>query len=175
MAPNVTPRAAITTAVPFGGLLRAIDSYSGRIETRIALQLIPLTFVRPGEMRQAQWAHFDLEAAQWSIPAEIMKMRRPHMVPLAPQAVALLRELHVLTGSGKFLFPSVRTTLRCMSENTINGALRRMDYSKDEMCGHGFRASASTPLNESGLWNADAIEIQLAHKDSNTVRRAYVR
>ena len=126
-------------------------------------------------MRKAQWAHFDLEAGRWSIPAEIMKMRRPHVVPLAAQAVAILRQLQELTGKGKYLFPSARTPSRCMSENTINAALRRMDFSKDEMTAHGFRASASTPLNELGLWSADAIEIQLAHKDNNAVRRAYAR
>jgi integrase len=104
-----------------------------------------------------------------------MKMKRPHRVPLAPRAVIILRELQTITGSGKFLFPSVRSAARCMSENTINAALRRMGFTKDEMTGHGFRAGASTLLNESGKWNADAIEAQLAHVENDAVRRAYHR
>jgi integrase len=102
-----------------------------------------------------------------------MKMKRPHRVPLAPQAIAILHELGSITGHGKFLFPSVRTPSRCMSENTINAALRRLGFRKDEMTGHGFRSAASSMLNESGLWNADAIERQLAHVDNDSVRRAY--
>jgi integrase len=104
-----------------------------------------------------------------------MKMRRQHRVPLAPQAIAVLKELYVITGQGKLLFPSVRSSARCISENTINAALRRMGFTKDEMTGHGFRAVASTILNESGKWNADAIEAQLAHVEANAVRKAYAR
>ncbi len=174
-APITKPRAAIVQPVPFGGLLRAVESYDGSPEVVAALQLLALTFVRPGELRNAEWAEFDLDAAVWTIPAGRMKMRRPHRVPLAPQALDVLKGLHALTGKGKLLFPSVRSLHRCMSENTINAALRRMGYGKDEMTGHGFRSAASSMLNESGLWNPDAIERQLAHVDNDSVRRAYAR
>lgn len=156
-------------------MLRAIESYEGGPETRAALELLALTFVRPGELRAAEWTEFDLEAAIWSIPPEKMKMKRPHRVPLAPQGLVILRELQMITGHGKFLFPSIRSPARCMSENTINAALRRLGFGKDEMTGHGFRSAASSMLNESGLWNADAIERQLAHVDNDSVRRAYAR
>ena len=174
-APVVTPRAAITKPKPFGGLLRAIETYDGAPEMRAALDLLALTFVRPGELRAAEWAEFDLDASVWLIPPERMKMKRPHCVPLAPQAMAILRDLQTITGHGKFLFPSVRSAARCMSENTLNAALRRMGFTKDEMCSHGFRSAASSMLNESGKWNADAIERQLAHADHDRVRRAYAR
>jgi integrase len=131
--------------------------------------------VRPGELLAAEWAEFDLDAAVWSIPAEKMKMKRPHRVPLSPRAIAILRTLQAITGQGKFLLPSVRSPMRCLSENTINAALRRMGFTKDEMTGHGFRSSASSMLNESGIWNPDAIERQLAHVDNDSVRRAYAR
>jgi integrase len=137
--------------------------------------LLALTFVRPGELRAAEWADFDLDAGIWSIPAQKMKMRRAHRVPLAPKAVAILRDLKGITGGGKFLFPSVRSADRCMSENTINAALRRLGFKKDDITAHGFRSAASSMLNESGLWNADAIERQLAHVDNDSVRRAYAR
>ncbi|MCI4684766.1 site-specific integrase [Rhodoblastus acidophilus] len=155
--------------------MRAIATYEGAPETKAALGLLPLTFVRPGELRAAEWAEFDLDAAVWAIPAEKMKMKRPHRVPLAPQAVVILRDLQKLTGAGKLLFPSIRSATRCMSENTINAALRRLGFSKDEMTGHGFRSAASSILNESGLWNSDAIERQLAHVDNDSIRRAYAR
>jgi integrase len=174
-APIVQNRAAIIDPKAFGGLLRATAGYQGAPETRLALELLALTFVRPGELRAAEWAEFDLEAGVWAIPAEKMKMKRPHRVPLAPQAITILRELQELAGQGKFLFPSVRSVARCMSENTINAALRRLGFAKDEMTGHGFRSAASSILNESGKWNADAIERQLAHVDSDSVRRAYAR
>jgi integrase len=174
-APITKPRAAIVQPVPFGGLLRSIESYDGSPEVVAALQLLAMTFVRPGELRNAEWSEFDLDAAVWTIPAGRMKMRRPHRVPLAPQALDVLKRLHALTGKGKLLFPSVRSLHRCMSENTINAALRRMGYGKDEMTGHGFRSAASSMLNESGLWNPDAIEAQLAHVENNAVRRAYAR
>ena len=174
-APQVRHRAALTEPRAFGGLLRAIDAYEGSPEVRAALQLLPLTFVRPGELRFADWSEFNLDKAEWAIPAARMKMRRPHRVPLAPQAITILRELCAVTGQGKLLFPSVRSASRCISENTINAALRRMGFTKDEMCGHGFRAVASTILNESGKWNADAIEVQLAHVENDAVRRAYHR
>lgn len=174
-APIVNHRAAIIEPKAFGGLLRAIDGYDGAPETRAALQLLLLTLVRPGELRAAEWKEFDLDAALWEIPAEKMKMRRPHRVPLAAQAVAIVRELHEITGGGRYLFPSVRSADRCMSENTINAALRRLGFEKDEMTGHGFRSAASSMLNESGLWHSDAIERQLAHVDNDSVRRAYAR
>jgi integrase len=156
-------------------LLRAIEDYQGAPETRFALELLALTFVRPGELRAAEWAEFDLDNAVWEIPAGRMKMRRPHRVPLAPRAVAVLHGLWKLTGHDRLLFPSVRSSARCMSENTLNAGLRRMGFRNEDMTSHGFRASASSILNESGLWHADAIERQLAHVDSDSVRRAYAR
>jgi integrase len=174
-APQVRHRAALTEPKAFGGLLRAMVVYEGSPEVRAALQLLALTFVRPGELRFADWSEFDLEKAEWTIPPARMKMRRPHRVPLAPQAIAILRGLYAVTGRGKLVFPSVRSRSRCISENTINAALRRMGFTKDEMRGHGFRAVASTILNGSGKWNADAIEAQLAHVENDAVRRAYHR
>ena len=174
-SPTVQHRAAIIEPKAFGGLLRAVVGYEGGPETRAALELLALTFVRPGELRAAEWAEFDLDAGVWAIPGEKMKMKRPHRVPLAPRAVAILRELQGITGAGKFLFPSIRSAARCMSENTINAALRRLGFAQDEMTGHGFRSAACSMLNESGLWNADAIERQLAHVDNDSVRRAYAR
>jgi integrase len=173
--PPTKHRAAIVEPVPLGALLRAIDSYDGTPEVIAALQLLALTFVRPGELRNARWAEFDLEAAIWTIPPERMKMKRAHRVPLAPQGIAILRRLHGITCRGELLFPSVRSSKRCMSENTVNAALRRLGYTKDDMTGHGFRAAASSLLNECGKWNPDAIEAQLAHVENNSVRRAYAR
>jgi integrase len=173
--PVVKHRAAIVEPVPFGALLRSIDGYSGDPTTRTGLQLLALTFVRPGELRNAEWSEFDLEAAVWSIPAGRMKMRRPHLVPLAAQAVVLLRDLHVISGHRRLLFPGLRSVERPMSENTLNGALRRLGYSQDQMTAHGFRAAASSMLNESRKWSGDAIERQLAHADPDEVRRAYAR
>ncbi len=174
-SPTVNHRAAIIEPKAFGGLLRAVGGYDGAPETLAALELLALTFVRPGELRAAEWAEFDLDAAVWAIPAGKMKMKRPHRVPLAPRAVTILRELHKITGQGKYLFPSARSAARCMSENTVNAALRRLGFEKHEMTGHGFRSAASSMLNECGLWNADAIERQLAHVDNDSVRRAYAR
>lgn len=171
-APVVKHRSSIIEPKAFGGLLRAIASYDGAPETRLALELLSLTFVRPGELHAAEWVEFDLDAAVWAIPAGKMKMKRPHRVPLAPAALALLLELHAITGDRRYLFPSVRSADRYMSENTINAALRRLGFAQDEMTGHGFRSAASSMLNESGLWNADAIERQLAHVDNDSVRRA---
>jgi integrase len=174
-SPVTKNRSAVVEPRAFGALLRAIAAYQGAPETVAALELLALTFVRPGELRSAEWSEFDLDGAHWSIPGEKMKMRRPHRVPLSPRAVAILRELHSITGKGRFLFPSVRTPKRCMSENTINAALRRLGFKQDEMTAHGFRSAASSLLNESGLWNPDAIERQLAHVDADSVRRAYAR
>jgi integrase len=150
----------------------AIEGYDGAFITKCALLLAPLVFVRPGELRTAEWSEVDLDAAEWRIPASKMKMRTPHIVPLAPQAVAVLRKLHPLTGSGRYVFPGVRGRDRPMSENTINAALRRLGYAADEMSGHGFRSMASTLLNEQG-YNRDWIERQLAHAERDSVRAAY--
>lgn len=175
IAPTVRHRAAIIEPKAFGGLLRAMLDYQGAPETRAALELLALTLVRPGELRAAEWAEIDFDVAVWSIPGEKMKMGRPHRIPLAPRALTILRELQAVTGRGRFVFPSIRSPARCMSENTINAALRRMGFTKDEMTGHGFRSSASSMLNETGRWNPDAIEAQLAHVENNAVRRAYHR
>lgn len=174
-APVVKNRPATVEPKAFGALLRAMSGYEGMPETQAALALIPLTFARPGELRSAEWSEIDFDAAVWTIPAAKMKMGRMHRIPLAAQSLAILRRLHAMSGDGRFLFPGVRTPTRCMSENTINAALRRMGIPKDEMCGHGFRSSASSILNESGLWNSDAIEAQLSHVENNAVRRAYQR
>ena len=175
VTPTVTPRAAITDSRALGGLLRAIDAFHGQTTTRIALQLLALLSQRPGELRHATWEEFDTPGSVWSIPADRMKMRRPHRIPLPRQALSLLEELRPLTGNGRYLFPSLRSVRRPMSENTLNAALRRMGYMGDEMTSHGFRATFSTLANESGLWNPDAIERQLAHVEANAVRRAYAR
>jgi integrase len=174
-SPAVQHRAAIVEPKAFGGLLRAIASYEGSPETRAALEVLALTFARPGEIRAAEWSEFDFEGAIWSIPAHKMKMRRPHRIPLAPRSLQVLCDLREITGNGRFVFPSNRSRERCMSENTINAALRRLGFTKEEMTAHGFRSAASSILNESGLWNADAIERQLAHVDNDSVRRAYAR
>ena len=162
----------ITNPEKISELLRAIDGYTGHVITRCALRLAPLIFVRPGELRHAEWSEIDLERAEWKIPAEKMKMRITHIVPLATQAVDILREIEPLTGRGRYVFPSLRTTQRPMSNNTVLAALRRMGYDKAEMSGHGFRAMASTLLHEQG-WPSDAIERQLAHAERNSVRAAY--
>lgn len=172
--PKVTHRAAIVDPAGIGALLRAIDGYDGLLLTTHALRLAPLVFVRPGELRQAEWAELDLEESEWRLSASKMKMRRPHRVPLSRQAVAIIRDLQAITGGGRWLFPSVRTTARPMSENTLNAALRRLGYSSDQMTAHGFRAMASTRLNEMGRWNPDAIERQLGHQEADDVRRAYM-
>lgn len=175
-APRVKHHAAILEPVRLGALLRSIDGYEGDAMTRLALQLAPHVFVRPGELRQARWDEFDLEEAIWIIPAEKTKMRRPHALPLSRQALAILAVLHGITGAdGGFLFPSLRSRARPMSDNTLNAALRRLGYSGEEMTAHGFRATASTLLNESGKWHPDAIERALAHGHSDAVRGAYAR
>jgi integrase len=164
--------ASITDTRAIGALLRAIDGYQGHFVTRCALQLAPLVFVRPGELRAAEWSEVNLDSAEWRIPAARMKMRTTHIVPLSHQAVAILRELYPLTGRGKYVFPSLRTGERPMSENTVNAALRCLGYDNSEMTGHGFRSMASTLLNEQG-WHHDAIERQLAHAERDAVRAAY--
>ena len=175
LPPAVTQHhAAITEPRQVGGLLRAIEGYEGSFVVRCALRLAPLLFVRPGELRQAEWSEFDLAAAEWRIPATKMKQRDPHLVPLARQAVAILRELEPLTGRGRYVFPCVRTPKRGLSENSLNGALRRLGYTKAEMTAHGFRALACSILNEQG-WLRDVIERQLAHAERSKVRAAYHR
>jgi len=164
--------APLTEPKEIAGLLRSIDDYIGSIVTRCALQLAPLVFVRPGELRQAEWSEINFDEAEWRIPAGKMKGGLQHIVPLSRQAVAVLREIHPLTGHGRYVFPSPRTNSRPMSSNAVLSALRRMGYAKDEMSGHGFRSMASTLLNEQG-WNRDAIERQLAHVERNSVRAAY--
>jgi len=167
--------AAITDPTTFGALLRAIDGYSGDTVTRAALKLSALLFVRPGELRHAEWAEIDLEAAEWNIPAGKMKMRLPHLVPLPEQAVSILRELHPLTGRGQYVFPGGRSPRRPMSNNAINAALRRMGYSTEAMTAHGFRASARTMLDEVLSIRPDYIEHQLAHAVRDPNGRAYNR
>ena len=170
-----THHAAIIEPKAIGGLLRAIDSYSGFHTTKLALQLAPLVFVRPGELRNAEWKEVDLDKGEWNIPAERMKMREPHLVPLAKQAVAILRGAYVLNGGGRYVFPSARTISRPMSNNAILAALRRMGYGKDEMSGHGFRAMARTVLDETLGIRPDYIEHQLAHAVRDPNGRAYNR
>jgi integrase len=175
LAPVVTTNhAAITEPVKIGELLRSIEGYKGQAVTWCALRIAPLVFVRPGELRHAEWSEFDLDGndPEWRIPAAKMKMREQHIIPLAKQAVKILEELKSLTGHGRYLFPALTTTTRCMSENTVNLALRRMGYAHDEMTGHGFRSLASTCLNEQG-YHPDLIELQLAHAERNQVRAAY--
>lgn len=169
---TTTHQPSITEPKSVGALLRAIWDYEGSPIVNLALRLAVYVFVRPGELRHAEWAEIDFEAAEWRIPAAKMKMRQTHIVPLAKQALETLAEIHPFTGKGRYLFPSERTVLRPISDGTLNAALRRMGYSKDEVVAHGFRSMASTLLNEQG-WNRDAIERQLAHTEGNSVRRAY--
>jgi integrase len=174
-APRPKHYGAIIEAKRAGELLRAIDGYDGQIVTKLAMQLSPLVFVRPGELRHAEWSEIDLDAGLWIIPAGKMKMRKPHQVPLSRQSISLFQQLHAITGPSGYVFPSIRTRTRPMSENTVNAGLRRLGFSGDEMTAHGFRAMASTLLNESGRWNPDAIERALAHGDDDKVRAAYHR
>ncbi|RQS69841.1 DUF4102 domain-containing protein [Burkholderia sp. Bp8963] len=174
--------AAITDPKQVAELLRAIDGYQGTFAVLCALRLAPLLFQRPGELRAAEWTEFDLDDSTWEIPSDRMKRTKQgkasggaHIVPLSSQAVAILRELHALTGGGRFLFPSVRTKDRAMSDNTVNGALRRLGYSGDEMTGHGFRAMARTILDEVLHLPAAIIEAQLAHAVKDPLGRAYNR
>ena len=169
---KITHHPSITEPVKIGSLMRAIQGFTGTFITATALKLSPLVFVRPGELRQAEWSEIDLDNAEWRIPAAKMKMRVLHIIPLSIQAVALLQDIKPLTGRDKYVFPSNRTITRPMSDNTINAALRRLGYTKDEMTAHGFRSMASTLLNEQG-WHGDAIERQLAHSEGNGVRAAY--
>lgn len=166
---------AITDPDKVAGLLRAIDGYQGAFVTKCALKLAPLLFVRPGELRQMEWTEIDFEKGEWTIPAEKMKARQPHIVPLARQAIEIINELHQLTGNGRYVFPSARSTKRPMSNNAILAALRRMGFEKDEMTGHGFRAMARTILDEILQIRVDLIEHQLAHNVRDPLGRSYNR
>ncbi|QDY99451.1 integrase arm-type DNA-binding domain-containing protein [Nitratireductor mangrovi] len=175
VAPKVTNRAALTDWPNFAGLLRAIWCYEGTVETRAALKLMALLYPRPGELRQAEWKEFDLNDATWTIPESRSKMRRPHCKPLPAPALEVLRGLKEHTGTRRLAFPSIQSPERPLSENTMNAALRRMGFSQTEATSHGFRATASTLLNESGMWSPDAIEAELGHVGADEVRRAYHR
>ena len=175
ISPVAKHHAAITDPIAFGKLLRSIESYSGQPATKLALRFTCHVFQRPGEVRRAEWSEIDFDKAVWTIPAARMKQRQAHRVPLSVQALAILREAQELAGDGRFVFPKLGSRLRPMCENAVNGALRRMDYGPDEMTAHGFRSTASSLLNESGKWSADAIERSLSHADGNQVRAAYHR
>ncbi|WP_230629746.1 tyrosine-type recombinase/integrase [Sphingomonas sp. Leaf37] len=175
ITPKTKHHSAILDPLAVGGLLRSIDDYAGHLVTRLAMQLLPHVMTRPGELRQAKWPEFDLENAVWKFPAERMKMRRPHAVPLSRQVVAYLVELKALTGPDGFVLPAFHTSRRSLSENTINQAFRRMGYAVGEVTAHGLRTTASTLLNESGKWSPDAIERSLAHADKDAVRGTYNR
>jgi integrase len=173
--PKVKHFAALTRPSEVGALLWAIDGYTGHKVTVMAMRLSPHVLLRPGELRQAEWTDIDFDEAIWFIPAERMKMRRPHRVPLSRQVIAMLRELHEHTHWWKYLFPCLGKPRKAMSENAVNQGLRKLGYTTDQMTAHGFRAMGATLLNEMGQWNPDAIERQLAHVDTNQVRRAYAR
>lgn len=166
---------SITEPHKVGALLRAIEGYEGSFITKSALRLAPLLFVRPGELRKAEWSEVNLDTAEWSIPADKMKTPHPHLVPLCKQAISILRELHPLTGSGKYLFPSLRTNTRPLSDNTLNAALKRLGYGSKDMTAHGFRAMARTILDEVLGFRIDIIEHQLAHAVKDPNGRAYNR
>lgn len=173
-APLVTHRPAITDEAKLGALMIAIDEYDGWPTIRAALQLTALTMTRPGEIRFMRRSEIVWPSSTWRIPAERMKMRRPHDVPLSKQALSVLRDIWPLSEGHDLVLPSIRSLRRALSENAMNSALRRMGYTKDEMCAHGFRSSASTILNERGF-DPDVIEAALAHQDEDEVRKAYNR
>ena len=175
ITPKVTHRPAIVEREKFAGLIRAIWTYDGAIETKAGLQLMALLYPRPGELRLSKWDEYDLKKREWTIPAERTKMRREHKKPLSSAAVDILSRLHNMTGDEPFVFISQLSRGKPISENTLNGSLRRLGFSKDEMTSHGFRASASSLLNESGEWRPDAIEAELAHMGADQVRKAYHR
>lgn len=164
--------ATITDTKEIGGLLRAIDSYTGEFITKCALRLSPYVFLRPGELRQAEWSEIDFDRKIWKIEADKMKMKRPHIIPLSRQVLSILKELQPSTGQWQYVFPSIRGKDRPMSNVTILASLRRMGYTKEEMTAHGFRGMASTLLHENGFDSA-IIELQLAHVERNKVKGAY--
>ena len=174
-APQVTHRAALLNPREVGALLRKIDGCGGTASTKYALQMLPHVFVRPGELRSAEWVEFELQAAVWTVPAEKTKMRKPHAVPLSRQILELLGAAHEISGRGRYVFPSPSVGNAPICENTLNNAPRRLGYSKEQMTSHGFRSTASTLLNASGKWNPDAIERALGHGQENGVRAAYNR
>lgn len=171
--PNPQAFPTITDPKKIADLMRALDELEASPVVRSAARLAPLVFVRPGELRKAEWAEIDLDKAEWRIPANKMKSRALHVVPLSQQALKILRDLQPLTSCGKYVFPSARSLDRPMSEAAVNVALRRLGYEKEEFTGHSFRKIASTLLNESHLWHRDAIERQLAHGERDEVRAAY--
>lgn len=175
ISPVAKHYAAITDPAKVGVLLRAIDDFDGYPPSRYALKILPHVFVRPGELRLAEWHEFDFEKSEWTIPAGRMKARKAHRVPLSRQVKEMLHELAELRGTDGLVFASLHARGRPISENTINQSLRRLGYSGSEMTGHGFRTTASTLLNESGKWSADAIERALAHRDPNAIRGIYHR
>lgn len=175
ISPKARHYAAILDPAKLGEFLRAIEGFSGSPITMAALNIAPHVFVRPGELRHAEWGEFDLTSSIWNIPAAKMKARRSHAVPLSRQMGTFLLELRPLTGAGKYVLPSAYTASRPMSENTLNVSFRRMGFGKDEITAHGLRATASTLLNESGKWSPDAIKRALAHGESNATRGAYHR
>ena len=175
VSPVAKHHAAITDPIAFGKLLRSIETYSGQPVTKLALCFTPHVYQRPGEVRKAEWSEIDFDKALWTIPAERMKQRQPHRVPLSKQALAILREAAELSGGGRYIFPKLGSPLKPMCENAVNGALRRMGYGPNDMTAHGFRSTASSLLNESGKWSADAVERALSHADGNQVRAAYHR
>lgn len=174
-APIAINRPAITDPRRIGQLLRAIEGYQAQPSTMYALRLAPHVFLRPGELRRGRWAEIDFDAKLWRLPGERMKMKRPHLVPLSRQSIAILRELHMLTGDNELMFPAIGPGARAISENTLNSSLRRLGYdTKTEMCAHGLRAMASSCLHERGYDHA-VIELQLAHKNADKVAAAYDR
>lgn len=173
--PKTRHFSAITDPKEVGQLLNMIDAYEGTATVKAALQLAPLVFVRPGELRHMEWQEINFDYAEWRLPAEKMKMNQPHIVPLSCQAVDILQEQHLLTGKWQYVFPSERSKKRAMSENAINAALRRMGISKEEMTAHGFRAMARTLLDEELGFAHHLIEHQLAHEVRDPLGRAYNR
>lgn len=167
--------AAPTEPKEVAPLLRAIEGFTGSFIVKVAMQLSPMLFCRPGELRHMEWSEINFESAEWNIPADKMKMRQPHLVPLSRQAIALLNELQLLTGHGKYVFPCHRTPQRCMSDNAINAGLRRLGFEKSEITAHGFRAMARTILDEVLQFRPDIIEHQLAHAVRDPLGRAYNR
>jgi integrase len=170
--PRSSSFATTTEPKAIGALLRDIDAYTGNLIVRAALRMAPYVFVRPGELRRAEWAELDLAGAEWRIPAARMKMRQVHIVPLARQVISMLEDLQQYTGNGRYLFPSMRANSAPISDMTLLAGLRRLGYTKEQMTVHGFRSMASTLLNEQG-YNRDWIERQLAHGERNSIRAAY--
>ncbi len=167
--------AAATTPKDLAPILRSIDDFNGSFIVKSALQLLPLVFCRPGELRAAEWSEINFDDCIWEIPAERMKMKQPHIVPLSRQAIAILKELQPLTGYGRYLFPCHRSPLRCMSNNALNAGLRRLGFTKEEATAHGFRASARTILDEVLKIRPDFIEHQLSHSVRDALGTAYNR